>query len=55
MTKKHEPLVKHANHSVEIREEFGTKHYGKYWCLDCDMCICWISKNEWIKVKVLGL
>lgn len=53
--KKHLPLIKHATHPVEIREHKGSKHYGKYWCLKCDMWISWISKDEWAKAKELGI
>ena len=53
--KKHQPLLKHATHSVEIREQKDSKHYGKYWCLECDMWVSWISKDEWTKAKELGL
>lgn len=49
------PLDKHAHHQVEIREVRGTQHYGKYWCLQCNMFISWISKKEWIQAKALGL
>ena len=49
------PLEKHSNHQVEIREVRSSKHYGKYWCLDCDSWIAWISKKEWQQAKALGL
>jgi hypothetical protein len=55
MKKSTPPLVKHQSHQVEIRAVRGSKHYGKYWCLDCDMWISWISKTELDQAQALGI
>lgn len=54
MKKSIPPLEKHSSHQVEIRP--GTlKHAAKYWCLDCDKWVAWVSLKEAIEAEKLGL
>jgi hypothetical protein len=54
MTTRQPPLVKHADHQVEIRAGKG-KHFGQYYCIDCDKWVAWISGPEYYQAKSLGL
>jgi len=49
------PLVKHANHTVKIVLVTGSKHYGKYHCVDCNKWIAWASRAEINRALELGL
>jgi hypothetical protein len=40
------PLIKHANHNVEVRLVSGSNHYGKIHCVDCNKWVTWLSRAE---------
>ena len=39
------PLIKHQDHRVEVQS--STAHnLAKYYCVDCQVFVCWLSKPE---------
>lgn len=49
------PLEKHNRHQVEIRLVSNTIHFAKYYCLDCNKHVSWLSKADTIAALKLGL
>lgn len=49
------PLIKHANHKVEVQLVSGSKHYGKIHCVECNKWVMWLSRAETNKALELGL
>ena len=47
---KHQPLLKHQDHEVEIRPSKNAIHFAYYYCLKCHCHISWISKRDAAKV-----
>jgi hypothetical protein len=47
---KHQPLLKHQDHEVEIRPSKNAVHFAYYYCLKCHCHISWISKRDAAKV-----
>jgi hypothetical protein len=48
------PLEKHKNCNVEVRLT-PTKHYAKYWCVDCQKHVAWLTQADAIMADKLGL
>lgn len=50
------PLVKHAEHHVEIRPYTGAAHHSAYYrCLDCDKFVAWLTHSETEQAVEFGL
>ena len=49
------PLVKHADHPVQIKPSPFAKHYAQYYCLQCNKHIAWLSKTQALEAEKLGL
>lgn len=45
MKKSTPPLIKHADHEVELRIS-TTKHAAYYYCIECKKWVAWASKQE---------
>ena len=55
MKKSTPPMIKHAQHNVEIRLYTGGRHSAYYRCLDCDKFVAWLSRDETNQALTLGL
>ena len=49
------PMIKHAEHEVEIQLIEGSKHYAKYHCKTCNKFVAWVSKEDVSRAHSLGI
>lgn len=40
------PMIKHADHEVEVRINSSGPHVAHYHCIPCNKFISWISRTE---------
>lgn len=55
ITKSTPPLEKHSSHRVEIQLVQNGKHSAKYYCLDCNTWVSWLSQRDTTNAIKLGL
>ena len=52
---RHQPLIKHEHHAVEVRNSTRLPGQCYYYCRSCRVHVAWLSKRDSALAKSLGL